>query len=247
MPQRRIYEIARQSTKSFLNSLGFDLIRTSKLAQFNLCGLKAIPIKTVIDIGANTGQFARAMSLHFPEATFLCFEPLPEPYVALEHWARETNGRVQTFNVAIGDQDGQKQMYFHRDFSPSSSLLVATDLSEILFPAIKNQERVAVKLVTLDRALQNTKLEDKILIKLDVQGFEDRVLKGGKEIFGKATACILEISLDTLYEGQADFRELCTQLDQMNYRYAGNLDQVYAEDGHVIYLEAVFLRKALPD
>ena len=112
-----------------------------------------------------------------------------------------------------------------------------------MFPVTKNQERVTVKLLTLDHALQNAKLEDNVLIKLDVQGYEDRVLEGGKEVFGKAVACILEISLDNLYEGQADFRELCARLDQMNYRYAGNLNQIYAEDGHVIYFDAVFVRR----
>lgn len=223
--------------------MGFDLIRTSKLAQFNLCGLKSMSIKTIIDIGANTGQFARMMSVHFPEANIFCFEPLPEPYAVLHSWANKKPDRVRIFNLAIGDQDGEAQMFFHRDFSPSSSLLANTAFGEKLFPATKNQERVAVKLSTLDNAFKSTKLEDKILIKLDVQGYEDRVLKGGKEIFNKASACILEISLDNLYAGQADFRELYTQLDRMDFRYAGNLHQVHAEDGHVIYLDAVFVRK----
>ena len=57
-------------TKSFFNAMGFDLIRTSKLSQFNLCGLKNMSIKTIIDVGANTGQFARSMIAHFPEARF---------------------------------------------------------------------------------------------------------------------------------------------------------------------------------
>ena len=223
--------------------MGFDLIRTSKLSQFNLCGLKNMSIKTIIDVGANTGQFARSMIAHFPEARFLCFEPLPEPYATLQAWANERPNRVQIFNLAIGEQDGEAQMYFHRDFSPSSSLLANTATGEKMFPVTKNQERVTVKLLTLDHALRNAKLEDNVLIKLDVQGYEDRVLEGGKEVFGKAVACILEISLDNLYEGQADFRELYARLDQMNYRYAGNLNQIHAEDGHVIYFDAVFVRR----
>jgi len=229
--------------KSCLNAVGFDLIRTNKLSQFNLCGLKSLHIKTIIDVGANQGQFVRSMSAHFPQAKFFCFEPLPEAYAVLQNWANGRQDSVRMFNLALGNQDGEAQMFFHRDFSPSSSLLANTITGEKLFPATKNQERMTVKVLTLDHALQNTKLEDNILIKLDVQGYEDRVLEGGKEMFSKAIACILEISLDSLYDGQADFRELYTQLDQMNYRYAGNLDQVHAQDGHVIYLDAVFVRK----
>lgn len=240
---KKVYEFVRGFTKSALNAMGFDIIRTSKLAQFNLCGLKSLSIKTIIDVGANTGQFSRWMSAHFPNAVILCFEPLPEPYAALQNWANEGPNKVQIFNLAIGNKDGEAQMFFHPDFSPSSSLLANTVLGEKLFPTAKNQERVTVKLLTLDHALQDKKLENNILIKLDVQGYEDRVLEGGKEIFAKATACILEISLDSLYEGQADFRELYNQLDRMNYRYAGNLDQVHGEDGHVIYLDAVFVKR----
>ncbi|MBN2117227.1 MAG: FkbM family methyltransferase [Anaerolineales bacterium] len=243
MIPKNVYEVVRRLTRSSLNSIGFDLIRTSKLAEFNLCGLRKIPIKTIIDIGANTGQFARSMRARFPEANFLCFEPLPEPYTMLQNWVNKTPDRVQSFNVAIGNQDGETQMFFHRDFSPSSSLLANTAIGEKIFPVTKNQERVTIKLSTLDHALQNIKLEDKILIKLDVQGYEDRVLEGGEVTFGKAAACILEISLDDLYVGQADFRGLYNRLDQMNYRYAGNLSQVYAEDGHVIYLDSVFVRR----
>jgi FkbM family methyltransferase len=236
------YEIARGFLKSSLNALGFDLIRTKKLSQFNLCGLKNLQIKTIVDVGANQGQFARSMGAHFPEARFLCFEPLSGPYAALQNWARERPDRIRTFNLAIGDQDGEAQMFFHRDFSPSSSMLPSTKLGERLFPAIKKQECMTVKVLTLDHALESIQLDENILIKLDVQGYEDRILTGAQEVFRRAMACILEISLDPLYEGQADFRKLTMQLDQMHYRYAGNLEQVHADDGHVIYFDAVFLR-----
>ncbi len=247
MISKNSYEFVRRLIKSSLNSIGFDFIRTSKLAEFNLCGLKSIPFKTIIDIGANTGQFARWMSVHFPEAAFLCFEPLPEAYTTLQSWANERSNRVQTFNLALGDQDGETQMFFHRDFSPSSSLLANTAMGEKIFPVTKNQERVTIKILTLDHALQNIRVEGDILIKLDVQGYEDRVLAGGQETLSKAAACILEISLDGLYVGQADFRGLYNLLDRMNYRYAGNLNQVYAEDGHIVYLDAVFVRRNIKD
>ena len=79
--------------------------------------------------------------------------------------------------------------------------------------------------------------------KLDVQGYEDRVIAGGSKIFATATACILEVCLDSLYEGQAGFLKLLTMLDALGYRYVGNLDQAYGEDGHCIFLDAVFLRR----
>ncbi len=75
------------------------------------------------------------------------------------------------------------------------------------------------------------------------QAYEDRVLKGGIEILKKASACILEVSLDSLYEGQADFYQLTSFLSEMNYIYAGNLDQIYGQDGRVIFFDALYIKK----
>ncbi len=63
------------------------------------------------------------------------------------------------------------------------------------------------------------------------------------ETFQKSAACIVEISLDQLYQGQAQFREIFNQLDYLGYSYAGNLDQVLGKDGHVRYFNAVFIKE----
>jgi hypothetical protein len=52
----------------------------------------------------------------------------------------------------------------------------------------------------------------------------------------------LEVCLDPLYEEQAKFLEIAQLLQEAKFRYAGNLDQVYGEDGRVVFLDAVFLR-----
>jgi FkbM family methyltransferase len=155
-------------------------------------------------------------------------------------------GRVMCFNLAIGDKEGVTEMFLHEDHTPSSSLLATTKLAEQYYPFTKGQKRISVMRTTLDIALAEIRheLSSEILIKLDVQGYEDRVIAGGVGIFARASACVVEVSLDTLYEGQAGFRYLVTMLDDMGYRYHGNLDQTYGEDGHCIFLDAVFLKEA---
>ena len=81
-----------------------------------------------------------------------------------------------------------------------------------------------------------------IVIKMDVQGYEDRVIRGGRETFAKAKAVILEVCLDPLYEHQANFKEIMVLLDDLGFHYAGNLDQNCDKDGHVIFLDAVFVK-----
>ena len=210
-----------------------------------LLGIAQLPIKSIIDIGANDGQFARRITKVFPKAHIYAFEPLEIPFEQLAQWAKKHPKKMTAFNLALGDRIKTIEIYSHLYFNPSSSILRTTRLCETVYPMVKKQEAVKIEQSTLDQAIANfsTTLQDKILIKLDVQGYEDRVIKGGIETFKKSAACIVEISLDQLYESQAQFREIFNLLDHLGYTYAGNLDQVLGKDGHVRYFNAVFIKE----
>ncbi len=209
-----------------------------------LLGLQSLPIKTIIDIGANEGQFSQKLWHYFPKASFYAFEPLLLPYQKLSHWAKKSPQQIWTFNLALGETEKVIEMNHHLYFHPSSSILPTTELCESAFPMVKKQEKVTIHQSTLDQQILQLDhdLKSDILIKLDVQGYEDRVIRGGQATFKQARACIVEISLDRLYDHQAQFRDIFYLLDSLNYTYAGNLDQVLGRDGHVRYLNAVFLR-----
>ena len=127
-------------------------------------------------------------------------------------------------------------MIYHSEHSPSSSLLRTTKTCEKLYPFTKNQIPIQVKLTTIDNVVADlsTPLLSDVLIKLDVQGYEDRVIKGGYKTVSKAKACILEVCLDHLYEDQATFKDISSLLYDLGYHYIGNLSQCYDDDGHII-------------
>ena len=237
--------MVKTMVKWAFHTIGMDIVRWKNNPEITLLGLNNSHFRTVIDVGANTGQFASRISGFFPNANIYCFEPLPDPFAVLETWSKKTNGRVTPFNMAIGDKEGEVEMFLHEDHSPSSSMLTTTKLTEEYYPFTKSQRRIRVKQSKLDVALVDARIElvPKTLIKMDVQGYEDRVLAGGANTFAEASACVLEVCLDRLYEDQATFKELLMLLDSYRYRYVGNLEQSYADDGHVIYIDAVFLKK----
>ena len=210
-----------------------------------LLGLNQLPIKSIIDIGANEGQFARRIIKNFPQAHVYAFEPLEIPFQQLAQWAKKHPKKATIFNLALGENNQSIEIYSHLYFNPSSSILPTTQLCETVYPMVKKQEKIQIKQSTLDQEIANfsSSLQEEILIKLDVQGYENRVIKGGIETLKKSRACIVEISLDKLYEGQAQFREIFNQLDHLGYSYAGNLDQVLGKDGHVRYFNAVFVKE----
>ena len=223
--------------------VGLDVHRWKRSPKYTLLGLRALPIRTIVDVGAHDGQFSQWMTALFPAARIYAFEPLPEPYAALAAWAAGA-GQVTTFNTALGDRTMEAEMQVNVDYTYASSLLPATALSDTLFPETRRKRALRVQQDTLDGVIERNKLEllPDVLIKIDVQGFEDRVIAGGNHAFRQARGCIIEVDIDELYTGQPRFVELVRTLDDLGLTYAGNLDQYCAPDGHAIYLDAVFLR-----
>jgi FkbM family methyltransferase len=229
--------------KKIFNLAGLDISYANKNPGLTLLGLKKLPVKSVIDVGANSGQFAKHLHRVFPEARIYCFEPLREPFDKLNAWAVSTKGRVNAFNVALGDIESSLDMFCHAEHVYSSSFLKTTRTCETLYPFTKKQFSLSVQQKRLDKfsAEFPEMLIPEILIKLDVQGYEDRVIKGGVNTFHKARACLLEVNLDNLYENQANFRDILIMLYDLGFHYAGNLEQVFSDrDGHVIYIDAMF-------
>jgi len=230
-----------------MNVFGIDVFTYKKSPQITMLGLSSLDIRTIIDCGANEGQFASKISKVFPHANIYCFEPLQEPFNKLKSWAKKKNGKVNCFNFALGDYETEVQMYNHYEHSPSSSLLKSTKHCNHVYPQTKSQNLANVHVTTLDNILKDKLdvMDQYILLKLDVQGFEDKVLLGAPNILAASCACLLEINIDHLYEGQAKFIDLVEILNEADFSYAGNLEQSYGNDGRVIFLDAVFLKRKI--
>ncbi|HYF46857.1 MAG TPA: FkbM family methyltransferase, partial [Acidimicrobiales bacterium] len=78
---------------------------------------------TVIDVGANAGQFARAAAQTFPDARIISFEPLPEIAAILWDRLRDVDG-LEVHACALGSRNGTIEFHPHR-YSLSSSALPA--------------------------------------------------------------------------------------------------------------------------
>lgn len=235
--------LIKDLVKSAFRSVGADVMRVKNSPAITWLGLRAAGIQTIIDVGANTGQFGRLVSKYFPSANMFCFEPQPGPFEELKRWAASQGERVRAFNLGLAEISGQRSFHVHTEYSPSSSFLETTPINEGFYPHMRRQGHIVVPIKTLDEALSDYlgAIRTPVLLKLDVQGYEYHVLSGAAAVLKKACACLLEINLDDLYKGQADFRDLVNLFYSAGYRYAGNMDQFYAADGHVIYGDSLFV------
>jgi len=209
-------------------------------------GLRRMGIRTILDIGANAGQFAREAAQWFPGVTMYSFEPIPRAFAALQAISLPQIGEFRALHCALGAANEEVEMNETVNDTTSSSLLKTTREFTDWLPKLQKQASTKVRVRRLDDVVseENLALVPDILIKMDVQGFEDRVIRGGPNTFAQARACIVEIILDSYYEGQATFFGLTQQLQAIGLDYAGNFGQYHHEDGHVAVIDAFFLRRA---
>lgn len=198
-------------------------------------------IETVLDIGANMGQFARWIRSVLPEACIYSFEPIKECYDRLiENMAKARN--FHALNYALGDTDTHQVMHVNV-FTPSSSLLPMADLHKRNFPYTTAQHLEKVEIKRLDAVAEDLKLAGNLLIKIDVQGYEDRVIQGGQNVMSRAEVLIVETSFKGLYIGQPMFEDIYDMLSQIGFRYIGALEQLRSPlDGSVLQADSVFIK-----
>jgi FkbM family methyltransferase len=215
-----------------------ELMRLSPYCKW----FKHADIQTVIDVGSFTGGFAFAMRQMLPDAQIYSFEPLPDNYRKLVH-NLEKFGRFQAFLTALGNERGELT-FWRNDFAASSSALAMSDLHKQSFPETGHAVAIQVPVARLDELLGQVALTGKTLLKLDVQGYELEVLRGGGKMLEQVEYIFSEVSFRPLYEGQPLFDDVYGFLKPLGFAYAGNLDVLPSPvDGTILQADALFIRQ----
>lgn len=198
-------------------------------------------IKTILDVGAHEGEFAQRIRAILPDADLICFEPLREPFLALsQRFAGQPNFRA--VQCALGEVTAQCDIH-HNEYDASSSLLPMTELHKRSFTFAVQEKRETVEVRRLSDVVKEFDLRDPLLLKLDVQGFEDKVIRGGEEVVARAKIIILEVSFLPLFEGSPLFDDIYRILQARGFSYSGNFDQLNSpEDGRPLQADAIFCR-----
>ncbi len=227
--------------KKLLNTCGYDV---KKYHSPLTSTVRPLGIKTVLDIGANVGHFSTHMRQLFPEAMIYAFEPLPDCFAALQ--SRLANDRrFKAFPVALGDAAGEMTME-RSAFHPSSSLRTMSSLHKQLYPKTAESRPETIQIARLDDVLASEHLEPGLLVKMDVQGYEDAVIKGGANVIRQAVAAMIETSFVPLYENQPLFNDICKAMDELGFSYCGDVGRHYSRTSDkLLYEDSLFLKKEL--
>jgi FkbM family methyltransferase len=230
--------VIKLAIKAALRRAGLDLRKAHPDPHGYLRGMS---FSTIIDVGANRGQFARFARVTFPTVPIIAFEPLPDCADAIRRTFR-SDPDLRVVEAAVGDSSGK--ITIHRNqFSPSSSLLPMSRRHVSAFPHTARTTDVEVPIDTLDNLLASVNIGARVMLKIDVQGFEDRVLRGASATVAKCSLIIVETSFIELYEGQPLFADVHGQLMSAGFHFSGAFDQIVdPANGEILQIDAIFRR-----
>jgi FkbM family methyltransferase len=216
----------------------FSLTSFGILTTLKQCGLE---FRTIIDAGANIGQFARASIETFPDADVFSIEPLPRIVARLRANLAD-RPRVQVFQTALGGREGKTRFYPHRYDQISSALPLRADQTAY-GKGLRHSEAIEVPMTRLDTLFSNRSLRGPVLLKLDLQGFELEALKGAVNTIRQCDSIITETVFENVYEGEPLFGELQEFLARNQFRFTRPLGFNRKSDGLIFEMDALFQRE----
>lgn len=179
--------------------------------------LQSYGIDLILDVGANTGQYAARMRGIGYKGEIVSFEPMRAAYEQLAgNSAADTAWSCRDF--ALGDSESELNIHVSGN-SVSSSILPMLAEHEKHAPASKVTNDEAIRVKRLDGLPDwNDWTEKKgIWLKIDVQGYEDHVLTGASGCLDKVAAIQLELSLRPLYSNQLTLIPMLERLADLGF------------------------------
>ena len=195
----------KDALRSLAEATGLEVRKTSvytsqKLRHHLL--FSQLHIDLVLDVGANTGQFARQCRAAGYNGKILSFEPSASAHAALLRSAASDPLWTVADRMALGAANGETEINIAVN-SYSSSILPMLDAHRSAAPNSAYLQKERVPLRRLDDVLAATVPgHNNIFLKLDVQGYESHVLAGATQVLAHSVALQLEMSLIPLYLGE---------------------------------------------
>ena len=200
-------------------------------------------IETILDIGANTGQFAQQMRNDLGYRNrIISFEPVSAAFTMLEANARgDVNWDV--FNFALGDTEERRKINISGNLTSSSLLdMLPAHLESAPQSKYVGKEEIEVK--KLDSIFgELCGSTSNVYMKIDAQGFEDKVLRGAKYSLKSIDTVQLEMTLMPLYSGEKLFHEICMLMIEKGYTLVAIENGLANKDsGQLLQIDGIFHR-----
>jgi FkbM family methyltransferase len=188
----------------------------------------------ILDIGGFRGDWSREAAAIFPTAHILMVEANPEQEPAIAAAVREIGPRAEYALQLLGPET-RPDVTFYQLTSGSSVLQELTT-----FP----KTAITLSMDTLDHVLEKRQWSPPLLMKLDVQGFELEILKGGSQALDASEVVILETSVLEYNSGGPLFDEVVSFMKRAGFLVYDICGQLRREtDGVLFQVDLVFCKE----
>lgn len=166
---------------------------------------------TCLDIGSNIGYYALLESKKIGKSGVVwSIEPSPENFSILtDNIKLLDNNNVKAFNFAIGDKNAEIEFIISKK-SNWSKVKEESDLVE------EEDKIIKVPLKTLDSFALENDLKKIDLVRMDVEGYENKIIFGGLEFFKKFKPIIM-IEIHKMIMGKGETIRILEKLKEINY------------------------------
>lgn len=190
---------------------------------------------SVIDVGAHNGDFIERIKKSFSIQQAVLFEPIPECYNKLVQ--KYVGVGYKVFNKVVRDS-AEKVTFNVNEQKQTSSMFDFLDIKELSNVNRTVHNQIQVDATTLDIILKEIEAID--LLKVDVQGAEHLVFKGGARTLLKTAVIYVEVSFKKLYGQSSDFFDIYQTLDKKGFLLKEIFPGHRSETGELLQANAIF-------
>ncbi|MDJ0947408.1 MAG: FkbM family methyltransferase [Alphaproteobacteria bacterium] len=179
--------------------------------------LDAHGVTVVLDVGANTGQYAGYLRAAGWTGRIVSFEPQTAAHAQLTEAARADPAWTVAPPVALGAAEGAQVLHVSAESDMSSLREMRADFLSVS-PTSRKVGEETVRVAPLDSLFDDhVGPADRAFLKIDTQGSEAEVLAGAGASLARIVGLQLELSLVPLYEGEADYRALLDRVHGLGF------------------------------
>jgi FkbM family methyltransferase len=229
------YQLLKNKINPFLDK---DLLRRIKIIKF-------FKIDVLFDIGANNGQYAVNMRKIGYDNKIISFEPLKSAYEDLERASFKDDDWIIN-DYAIGDKDSLGVINVsNNSFSSSILNMLSAHIDSAPNSNFIGTQEIAIK--KIDSVFNSfTNLNDRIMLKIDTQGYEKKVIEGAINSLKNVLIIQIEMSIVQLYEGELEFIEMIELLKDKGFKLI-SLENGFSnlDSGQLLQVDGIFINKLL--
>jgi FkbM family methyltransferase len=236
----RLRERAKLLVRGALHRADLDLSRhpyTGRLVR----SLDTLGIDTILDIGANVGQYGLMTRRAGFGGRIISCEPLTGAFGELSKRAARHEGWLPV-HAAVGSEPGTTTINVSAN-SFSSSVLDMTEAHLSGAPGSGYISSETVELTTVrDLVAAHSVVPSRTLLKIDTQGYEGEVLAGAGDLIDEFGAVQLELSFVELYAGQRLFDDLYALMREHGLHLHIIEPGFSGPDGRMLQCDGLFVR-----